>query len=83
MRPPGRFGALERVGDEVTGFVEKPRGDGGLINGGFFVLSPRCLDLIEGDDSSWEGSPIVRLAADGANDGVRASRFLASDGYLA
>ena len=41
------------------------RGDGGLINGGFFVLSPRCLDLIEGDDSSWESSPIIRLAAMG------------------
>ena len=65
VRPPGRYGALERVGDAVTGFIEKPRGDGGMINGGFFVLSPRCLDLIEGDDSSWEGSPIIRLAAMG------------------
>jgi glucose-1-phosphate cytidylyltransferase len=60
--PPGRYGALERSGDQVTGFIEKPRGDGGLINGGFFVLSPKCLDLIEGDDSSWEGAPLTRLA---------------------
>ena len=63
--PPGRFGALERSGDQVTRFVEKPRGDGGTINGGFFVLSPKCLDLIEGDDSRWEGSPIIRLATMG------------------
>ncbi len=42
VRPPGRFGALERNGDQVTGFIEKPHGDGGWINGGFFVLSPRC-----------------------------------------
>jgi glucose-1-phosphate cytidylyltransferase len=60
--PPGRYGAIERVGDQVTGFVEKPRGDGGLINGGYFVLSPRCLDLIDGDSSSWEGSPLTQLS---------------------
>ena len=46
----------------MTGFAEKPRGDGGLINGGFFVLSPKCLDLIDGDDCSWEGEPLTRLA---------------------
>jgi len=63
--PPGRYGALERVGDQVARFTEKPRGDGGMINGGFFVLSPRCLDFIDGDDSSWESAPIVRLAASG------------------
>jgi glucose-1-phosphate cytidylyltransferase len=61
--PPGRYGALERTGDLVTGFTEKPRGDGGLINGGFFVLSPRVLDYIEGDQSSWEGAPLSQLAA--------------------
>lgn len=60
--PPGRYGALECTGQQVTGFVEKPRGDGGLINGGFFVLSPKCLDLIEGDRSSWEGEPLTALA---------------------
>ena len=65
VRPPGRFGAIERDGDAVTGFSEKPRGDGGLINGGFFVLSPRCLEYIEGDDMAWERSPAIRLAAMG------------------
>ena len=48
VQPPGRYGALDRNGDLVIGFTEKPRGDGGLINGGFFVLSPECLDLIVG-----------------------------------
>jgi len=62
VQPPGRYGALERDGDQVTGFVEKPRGDGGLINGGFFVLSPRCLDLIDGDRTSWESAPLTQLA---------------------
>ena len=62
VQPPGRYGALERSGDQVTGFAEKPRGDGGLINGGFFVLSPRCLQFIEGDRSSWEAEPLTRLA---------------------
>lgn len=62
VQPPGRYGALERSGDQVTSFVEKPRGDGGLINGGFFVLSPKCLDLIDGDQSSWEGAPLTQLA---------------------
>ena len=62
VQPPGRYGALERSGDQVTGFVEKPRGDGGLINGGFFVLSPKCLDLIYGDQSSWEGAPLTQVA---------------------
>ena len=62
VQPPGRYGAIERLGDQVTGFVEKPRGDGGLINGGFFVLSPKCLDLIDGDQTSWEGEPLTQLA---------------------
>jgi len=65
VQPPGRFGAIERVGNLVTGFVEKPRGDGGLINGGFFVLSPRVLDLIDGDYTSWEGEPMIELATRG------------------
>lgn len=62
VQPPGRYGALQMQGAEVAGFTEKPRGDGGMINGGFFVLSPRCLDLIEGDGSSWEGEALTRLA---------------------
>ena len=65
VQPPGRFGAIEKSGEQVTGFIEKPRGDGGLINGGFFVLSPICIDLIDGDETSWEGPPISKLAADG------------------
>jgi glucose-1-phosphate cytidylyltransferase len=64
VAPPGRYGALQLKDAQVTGFSEKPRGDGGLINGGFFVLSPKCLDLINDDQSSWEGEPLSRLAAD-------------------
>jgi glucose-1-phosphate cytidylyltransferase len=63
VQPPGRYGALQMNGTEVSGFTEKPRGDGGLINGGFFVLSPRCIDLIDNDQSSWEGEPLNKLAA--------------------
>jgi glucose-1-phosphate cytidylyltransferase len=65
VQPPGRYGALERVGDQVTGFIEKPRGDGGWINGGFFVLSPKVLPYIASVDTSWEAEPLARLAADG------------------
>jgi glucose-1-phosphate cytidylyltransferase len=62
VQPPGRYGAIERNGNQVTGFVEKPRGDGALINGGFFVLSPKVLDLIAGDHTSWESEPLSELA---------------------
>lgn len=62
VRPPGRYGALEMDGQSVSGFSEKPPGDGGLINGGFFVLSPKCIDLLVDDQSSWEGEPLVRLS---------------------
>ncbi len=66
VQPPGRYGALELAGDQVRGFVEKPPSDGaGRINGGFFVLSPCCLRLIEGDKSSWEGGPLEMLASQG------------------
>lgn len=65
VQPPGRYGALDMAGTAVRGFVEKPRGDGGWINGGFFVLSPKCLDYIDNDASSWEGEPLLRIAADG------------------
>ncbi|WP_394560352.1 glucose-1-phosphate cytidylyltransferase [Aquipseudomonas alcaligenes] len=63
VAPPGRYGALQLHGEQVTGFSEKPRGDGGLINGGFFVLSPKCIDFIDGDQSSWEGEPLASLAS--------------------
>ena len=62
MQPPGRYGAIEQRNGLVKGFVEKPRGDGGLINGGFFVLSPKVLEFIENDQSSWEGVPLTTLA---------------------
>lgn len=62
VSPPGRYGALELNDTRVAGFTEKPHGDGGLINGGFFVLSPQCLDLIEGDDMPWEAAPVTQLA---------------------
>jgi len=65
VRPPGRFGAILFEGDKVTGFQEKPRGDGGWINGGFFVCSPKVGDYIDGDDTVWEREPMERLAADG------------------
>jgi glucose-1-phosphate cytidylyltransferase len=65
VQPPGRYGALDMQGSRVAGFTEKPRGDGGLINGGFFVLSPGCIDLVEGDHVPWEGAPLTRLASDG------------------
>ena len=65
VQPPGRYGALQLDGVDVRGFTEKPGGDGGLINGGFFVLSPGCLGRIAGDDTAWEGPPLTGLAADG------------------
>ncbi len=65
VQPPGRYGALQCDGATVTGFAEKPRGDGGLINGGFFVLSPRCLELINSDATAWEREPMTQLAVDG------------------
>lgn len=60
--PPARFGALELEGTSVNKFLEKPHGEGGWINGGFFVLSPKVIDLINGDDSIWEKSPLESLA---------------------
>ncbi len=63
--PPGRFGALDIKGDKVVGFKEKPKGDGVMINGGFFVLSPKVLSLIENDKTTWEQSPLETLASNG------------------
>ena len=65
VQPPGRYGALQMAGAGVTGFTEKPRGDGGLINGGFFVLSPRCIERIAEDATAWEVGPMTSLASDG------------------
>jgi glucose-1-phosphate cytidylyltransferase len=63
--PPGRFGALGIRDGQVQSFQEKPAGDSGMINGGFFVLSPKVIDLIEGDATIWEREPMERLAASG------------------
>jgi glucose-1-phosphate cytidylyltransferase len=65
VQPPGRYGALNMDGNVVRGFTEKPQGDGGWINGGYFVLSPGCLDLIVDDAVSWEGEPLSKLASQG------------------
>jgi glucose-1-phosphate cytidylyltransferase len=63
--PPGRFGALDIAGNKVTTFQEKPKGDGGMINGGFFVLSPSVLSLLKDDETVWEREPLESLANSG------------------
>jgi glucose-1-phosphate cytidylyltransferase len=63
--PPGRFGALALDGDKITSFKEKPKGDGALINAGFFVLSPEVIDYIEADHTVWEQEPLMNLANEG------------------
>jgi glucose-1-phosphate cytidylyltransferase len=65
VQPPGRFGALEIDGTQINSFLEKPQGDGGWINGGFFVLSPKVLSLIDGDETLWEKQPLEGLAKQG------------------
>lgn len=62
--PPGRFGALEIVDNQVRKFQEKPKGDGALVNGGFFVLSPKVIERIKADDTIWEQEPLKGLATD-------------------
>ena len=65
VQPPGRFGSLNITNGKITGFKEKPNGEGGWINGGFFVLSPRVMDYIEGDGTTWERQPLEKLASEG------------------
>ncbi|MDS4041737.1 MAG: glucose-1-phosphate cytidylyltransferase [Candidatus Competibacter sp.] len=65
VQPPGRYGALTVLDDRVRGFQEKPQGDGGWINGGFFVLSPQTIEYIAGDAVIWEREPLERLAREG------------------
>lgn len=65
VAPPGRYGALEISGAQVRRFIEKPPGDNGLISGGFFVLEPRVLQRIGGDETAFEQGPLESLAADG------------------
>ena len=76
VQPPGRFGLLQ-FGDNVlvSGFQEKPQGDGGWINGGFFVLEPEVLDRIEGDSTIWEEEPLQGLASDGQLTAYRHDGF--------
>lgn len=64
VQPPGRFGSLAISNKQVTGFLEKPKGDGDWINGGFFVLSPKVIDYIGGDEDSWEAAPLINLTKD-------------------
>jgi glucose-1-phosphate cytidylyltransferase len=65
IQPPGRFGLLNLDHEKVLGFREKPKGDGGWINGGFFVLSPNVIDYISNDETIWEKEPVDQLAANG------------------
>jgi glucose-1-phosphate cytidylyltransferase len=62
VQPPGRFGSLDVKHSKIVGFKEKPQGDGAWVNGGFFVLSPKVIDYIEGDQTVWERGPVERLA---------------------
>lgn len=73
--PPGRFGALDIAGNKITTFKEKPKGDGGMINGGFFVLSPRVVDLIPDDACVWEREPLETLASTGQLSAYRHGGF--------
>ncbi len=65
VQPPGRFGAIQYDGERITGFHEKPPGEGAWINGGFFILSPKVFDYIVDDSTTWEQEPMKRLAAEG------------------
>ncbi|WP_448536900.1 glucose-1-phosphate cytidylyltransferase [Sphingobium yanoikuyae] len=75
VTPPGRFGSLEFEGEQVTAFKEKPAGDGGQINGGFFVAHPSVLDLVDGPQTVWETGPLEHLAASGDLMGYRHDGF--------
>jgi len=75
VQPPGRYGALDIRGTRVEGFIEKPRGDGGWINGGFFVLSPTVLGSIDGDQTSWEAESLALIARAGELHAYRHEGF--------
>jgi glucose-1-phosphate cytidylyltransferase len=77
VAPPGRYGALEIQADMVQRFIEKPPGDNGLINGGFFVLQPKVIDRIENDETIWEQGPLTGLAHDGQLGAYRHDGFWA------
>jgi glucose-1-phosphate cytidylyltransferase len=73
--PPGRFGALDLEGEKVRSFKEKPQGDGAMINGGFFVLSPSVIDYIDGDGTIWEREPLEKLASENQLSAYRHKGF--------
>lgn len=75
VMPPGRFGAIEIDADRVAHFEEKPVGEGGVINGGFFVINPKAIDLIEGDRMPWEAQPMATLVATKQLSAYRHSGF--------
>jgi glucose-1-phosphate cytidylyltransferase len=75
VQPPGRFGALDMDGHKITSFEEKPQGDGSWVNGGYFVLSPKVLDTISGDQSVWEKDPLQNLAQAGQLSAYRHQGF--------
>lgn len=75
VQPGGRWGSLEMDGDKITAFREKPVGDGAWVNGGFFVLSPKVLNYIDGDQTVWERDPLERLAKEGNLNAYHHSSF--------
>ena len=75
VQPPGRYGALDIQDHQVSHFIEKPKGDGGWINGGFFVLSPKCIDYIDCDQSAWEGQSLIAIAKQGELTAYKHSGF--------
>ncbi len=75
VQAPGRYGALDMTDNVVNGFIEKPIGDGGWINGGYFVLSPEVIKYIGDDTASWEGEPLKKLASDGQFEAYRHHGF--------
>jgi len=75
VQPPGRFGSLDVTGNKINAFEEKPQGDGSWVNGGYFVLSPKVLDYIEGDQTTWEAEPLQRLAKEGQLGAFRHEGF--------
>ena len=71
VKAPARFGRIAFNGDQIREFYEKPQAAEGWINGGYFVLHPKVLDYVDGDDTAWEREPIERLAHDGQLMGYR------------
>jgi len=75
VQPPGRFGVVDIEADKIRTFSEKPAGDGGWVNGGYFVLEPKIFDYLDGDETTWEREPLERLAAESQLSAYRHSGF--------